>query len=237
MNSAASAPRPAHCGDVSLPLPRVADVELEGAVADTTWPPAATTALALGQNWLTEPELAFRPGSVGLATTERALLVFAELTDEHIHTTVKGDHEPIYERGDVFEIFLQSFGAEAYFEFQIAPNGHRLQLHYPWIGAVRANGIERYIRRDRLFDVAVRVDPANARWRIAVRVPVGPLLPRRSRDRGAEWRAAFCRYDYDAAGQFCLSSTAALTRPDFHRIGEWSRVSVADGFPEIQLGP
>ena len=233
MNPTALNPPPAAPGESPLVVPRGPDVDLARAVeaAADHWPPVPVACLELRQAWLPQSEPALRPGRVSLAATECALLVFAELTDDCIHTLATADHEPLWERGDVFEIFLQSFGAEQYFELQIAPSGHRLHLHYPWIGAMRANGIAPYIQCDRAIEFTARVEPARARWRVAARIPIAPLMPRHPRSDGAEWRAAFCRYDYDAAGQFFLSSTAALTRPDFHRIGEWSLLSIPGGFP------
>ncbi len=233
MSPTAPAPPQAAPGESPLVVPRGPDVDLVRAVeaAAGNWPPLPVARLDFRQAWLSQPEAALRPGHVGLTATADALLVFAELTDDCIQTLATTDHEPLWERGDVFEVFLQSFGAEPYFELQIAPSGHRLHLHYPRIGAVKANGIAPYIRRERGIDLAVRVEPAQARWRVAARIPLAPLLPRTPGSSGAEWRAAFCRYDYDAAGQFCLSSTAALTLPDFHRIGEWSRLSIPGGFP------
>jgi len=212
-------------------LPRVPDVELERALHAAHWPPVPGAALALQQTWLPKPEAVFQAGTAWLAATNDALLVFAELRGRDARTTATADHEHLWERGDVFEIYLQSFGGEAYFEFQIAPNGRLLQLHYPWIDVPRHEGIDRYIRRDRLLEALVRVDPDAGCWRVAARLPIAPLLPTRPKASGAEWRVALCRYDYGADGKFCLSSTAPLTRPDFHRIGEWSRISVGGGVP------
>ncbi|MES2693358.1 MAG: carbohydrate-binding family 9-like protein [Verrucomicrobiota bacterium] len=228
---------PPASGTTPLRLPRVADVDLARAVEGAEWPPVSAATLPLRQNWLPQTEPAFLPGTVALAASEQALLVFADLTDESIQTTATADQEPLWERGDVFEIFLQSYGAELYLEFQIAPNGRRLHLLYPGLGFSRSAGLEPYIRRDRSIDFALKLDPANSRWRIAARIPMAPLVPARPRLNGQEWRMAFCRYDYDAAGQFCLSSTAPLTKPSFHRIGEWSRITIPGGFPDSTLAP
>lgn len=222
----AASPRLEHL----LTLPRVPEPDLPAVLQAAHWPPVPGAALALQQAWLPKPEAAFQTGTTWLAASSHALLFFAELSGSGARTSAVADHELLCDRGDVFEIFLQSFGGEAYFEFQIAPNGRLLQLHYPWIGASRHEGIERYIRRDRLIEFALHFSPETARWRVAARVPVAPLLPSHPRTSGAEWRLACCRYDYRADGKFCLSSTAALTRPDFHRIGEWARVSVPGGF-------
>ncbi len=230
MTSPATAPQSASSGDAVLSLPRVAEIDPRRALESADWPPVATAPLELRQNWLPQREPAFRPGTIGLAATASALLVFAELTDEHIHTRAVADHEYLWELGDVFEIFLQPLDGDVYFEFEIAPNGRVLQLGYPHVGAARTTGIEPFIRLDRLIDFAVRAEPSQQRWRIAASIPVATLLPARAPTRGAEWRIACSRYDFDAQQRFTLSSTAALTQPNFHRVGEWSRVSVGGGF-------
>ncbi|MEO6246312.1 MAG: hypothetical protein ABIQ12_12835 [Opitutaceae bacterium] len=218
------------CSAWSLTVPRVAEIDLAAALSLPGWPPTAAATLALHQGWSPKAEAEFRAGQVWLAATRDALLVFAELSGLPRGTTATADHERLWERGDVFEIFLQAFDAGEYFEFQIAPNGCLLQLHYPEAGAPRNAGIERYVRRDRLLDAAQAINLGANYWRLAVRVPTGPLLREQLRISGAEWRVAFCRYDYRDDGRFDLSSTAALTRADFHRIGEWSRASVPGGF-------
>lgn len=230
MSSAAPALAASSRTDPWLALPRVPELTLAATLDAAHWPPAPGAAVALQQAWLPKPEVAFQSGTVWLAATSTALVIFAELNGCGGRTSATVDHERLWERGDVFEIFLQSFGGEAYFEFQIAPNGRLLQLHYPSIGIDRRAGLDSYIRRDRLIEFTLRVVPETSRWRVAARLPVAPLLPSHPKTAGADWRIACCRYDYAADGKYCLSSTAALTRPDFHRIGEWSRVSVPGGF-------
>ena len=211
-------------------VPRVSELDLSRALESPRWPPCAAAAFVLQQRWLPEPDAAFRPGTAWFAATSDALLVFAHLIDDDIRTSAQSDHEPLWELGDAFELFVQPFGAGAYFEFQIAPNGCVLQLHYPHVGAPRQEGVARYVRRERLIEAAVRTDVAAGWWRVALRLPVQNLLGGSPRRRGDEWRIAACRYDYDATGRATISSTAALTRPDFHRIGEWPRAIVSGGF-------
>lgn len=224
-------------GEAAFSIPRVAEIDLPPTLVTPHWPPCRARALALEQSWRPMPEPLFQPTTVWLAASAEAFLIFAELTDREARTSAAADHERIWERGDAFEIFIQSFGGDAYFEFQIAPNGHLLQLHYPTRCAPRQQGIDRYIRRDQLIEANVHVDARSGRWRVAARLPVAPLLPSRAFGGGAEWRMAFCRYDYEPDGRFCLSSSARLTRPDFHRIGEWSRISAPGGFAPASLRP
>lgn len=222
---------PAHDQAERFVLPRVSETELARGLDAPHWPACPARPIVLQQCWLPMPQRAFQPGTVWLAATEDALLVFARLTGSAARTAATADNQWLWELGDVFEIFVQSYGGDGYFEFQIAPNGRLLQLHYPSAGAPRHEGLARYLRSDRLLEFATHHDAAAREWRIAARLPIAHLLPARTLAGAAEWRLACCRYDYAADGSFVLSSTAPLSRPDFHRIGEWSRLSIPGGFP------
>lgn len=214
-------------------LPRVSTRELAQGIDAPEWPACAARPIVLQQCWLPMPQRTFQPGTVWLAATGDALLIFAKLTGSSARTTATVDNQWLWELGDVFEIFVQSYGGDSYFEFQIAPNGRLLQLHYPSACAPRQDGVSQYLRSDRLIEFASHHEAKTQEWRIAVRLPVSNLLPPRKVAEGAEWRMACCRYDYAADGSFVLSSTAHLSRPDFHRIGEWSRISIPGGFPPL----
>lgn len=212
-------------------LPRVSDTELARGIDAPQWPLCPARPIVLQQCWLPMPQRTFQPGTVWLAATDDALLVFAKLTGSDARTTATENNQWLWELGDVFEIFVQSYGGDAYFEFQIAPNGRLLQLHYPSASASRQNGLHPYLRSDRLIEFVSHHDATTREWRVAARIPISNILPPRKIAEGAEWRMACCRYDYGTDGSFVLSSTAQLSRPDFHRIGEWSRISIPGGFP------
>lgn len=236
MNALAPAPAPVTetppARRLPAPLvPRVDDTCLETLMQASVWPALPKTlGFQLGQSWLPNREAAFRPGAVWLAATDNALLVCADLTDDCVRTFARADNQPIWDLGDAFEFFLQPAGCASYFEFQIAPNGCLLQLRYPRDGDPRKYGIESYIVHTRRL-IDFQVAPRRNGWRVALRLPVAPLLAFSLEPLGENWRLAFCRYDYDIAGRFTLSSSAPLTRPDFHRQQEWSPVHVPGGFP------
>lgn len=188
--------------------------------------------LALGQAWLPRPNPALQIGTARISVAQDALVAVATLADTHVVTSATDDHQLFWELGDVFEIFLQAVGRDDYFEFQISPRGHVLQLHYPHRHADRTQGIATYIQRERLIDHTARIDAPARRWHAAARIPLcrlvsipsSPALP-------VEWQVACCRYDYDAAGTFTFSSTAPLSRPDFHRIAEWTHITLSPDLP------
>jgi hypothetical protein len=211
-------------------VPRVAETPMDALLDATPWSSAASElAFDFGQSWLDAPEPGLSPGTASLAASGDALLIRADLVDTCVRTFAQADHEPLWDLGDVFEVFLQPFGYEGYFEFEISPRGHLLQLRYPRSSSPREHGIQDYIVRARRL-VDFRVSGREGGWRVALRVPVAPLLAFSADRRGEGWRVAFCRYDYDANGDHRLSSTAPLTRPDFHRMHEWHVVRVPGGF-------
>lgn len=210
-------------------LPRIGPVRAEDILGEGAWPPPGA-AFEMGQSWLADREAGFRPGTVWVSASPGALVVAAELSDDHIATAAADDYQRLWELGDVFEILIRPSGAEGYFEFQVAPNGRIIQLRYPRPGLPLRLGIDAYLWRERCIETAVRVESEARRWRVAVTLPVESLLAGSPGNSGEFWEAAFCRYDYDRDGRFVLASTAALRAPSFHRIDEWSRVAVPGGF-------
>ena len=58
-----------------------------------------------------------------------------------------------------------------------------------------------------------------AQWHSALRTTGGPP------DAGEKWKFALCRYDYSVAHETPeLSSSAPLTRPDFHRYEDYGEL-------------
>ena len=181
-----------------------------------------TLSLPFRQAWLPTPEPDFRPGTVLLALDGDTLVVTAVLSDDYITTTTTADQQFLWERGDVFELFLQAHGQPDYHEFQYSPGGHRLQLHYPHATADRTRGLAAYLRPALIGEHAVRVDPSE-RWQVALRLPLSPLLPP-DVPCPRMWSLAACRYDYHRDGTFTLASTARLALPEFHRGADWTRI-------------
>ncbi len=173
------------------------------------------------------PEPAFKVSTAWLAAGPACFLVLAELPDTYIATKAVRDWDPLWDLGDVFEVFMKPSWGHAYFETQFAPNGCLLHLRYPKVGARRDRGIRQYIQLDHSIRAAVRIEPQAERWLVAAALPMEPMLAHGPARLPDNWRVAFCRYDYDAAGGFCLSSSASLSEPSFHRVDEWTRVTVA----------
>ena len=187
-------------------------------------PPAGAAAFPFGQAWRSPPEPAFQPATAWLAATPDAFHVWATLSDAHPRTNARETHARLWDLGDVFEIFLQRIGDEAYHEFHVAPNGRLLQLRFPRGDWPRTGDIAPYIRRDALIDAHVQLNPTAGTWHVRAAIPFRALTSDPAR--GSSWRVCFARYDYDDAGVPCCSASAPLTQLDFHRRHEWTTISL-----------
>lgn len=183
-------------------------------------------ALPLRQAWLPRSEENFRAGTVRLGRRETALLCFAHLEDRSIFGEATGDHQRLWELGDVFEIFLRDPARPEYLELHVTPFGHRLQLRYPSAQAfaeLRKKGDPlSCLVREPVFDFSVR--PVVSGWEVFSRVPLAAISPGPIR----ELLVSFSRYDYGSKSEPpVLSSTSPHTVCDFHRQDEWTRFSPA----------
>jgi hypothetical protein len=172
-----------------------------------------TLFFSFAQSWLPEPEPGFHPGSVELTRSTEFLHLHAELKQPFVTTRATANQQRLWELGDVLELFVQRIGAQDYREYQIAPNGIMLALHYPNQAAVSAvrNGerqMEEYLC-DFPIEGSAIVTPDG--WNATLCIPVSdtPL------------RINCGRYDCSFASAPVVSSTAPLNKRDFHRLEEW----------------
>ncbi len=184
------------------------------------------------QGWRDSPEEGFRAGRVELAWCHDRLWLHAVLEDDDIHTSAVADDQRFWERGDVLEIFVRRLPEAAYREFQVTPNGHRLQLAYPGAEEYRALAaagpydLDPFITRGRDFDFFVRVESALGRWRVLAAVPgMATGMAAGESLAGELWRLSVSRYDYARGNRApVLSSTSAFSRPAFHDQSAWKTV-------------
>lgn len=141
------------------------------------------------------------------------------------HNQARRLNERTWELGDVFELFLQLPGKDAYLEIHVTPENQRLQLAWP------ADGLERvFAKKSSLCDFMV-VSPHWVEshvlldsdwWFTQVTIPVEHLgidsFPPHQSIRGT-----VCRYHYVTPVPV-LSSTAPLQQPFFHRRGDWPAI-------------
>lgn len=172
-----------------------------------------TLPFSFAQPWLTEPEPGFHPGSVEITRNTASLHLRAELSQPLVSTKATASQQRLWELGDVLEFFVQQIGSDDYYEYQIAPNGMMLALHYPDQKAVSAvrNGerqMEEYLCDLPLKGKAI-VAPDG--WSASLSVPAS----------GEQFRVNCGRYDYSLGSAPVVSSIAPLSKRDFHRLEEW----------------
>lgn len=172
------------------------------------------------QSWLPSPEENFRPGTARISWESGLLQLNAELTDVEVITTATSHQQRLWEHGDVVELFVRSVGARDYFEYQIAPNGFTLSVHYPdisYVSAVRGGYLqmEDFITSAPLEAKAMKT---KGGWNVLLTVPI----PAHFGDRIA---VSCCRYDAGVGRGPVISSTSPHTVCDFHRPQEWREIT------------
>lgn len=181
-----------------------------------------------GQAWEPRETPDFSPASVKLGWNDAGLLAEAVLEDADIFSNATADNQRLWLLGDVFEIFLRDSRVETYYEFHVAPNGHRLQLRFESqaiITQLREGKLqlESLMKSDPLFDFDVKVEAG--RWKVRTLLPFNKLYPDLPPGRGQEWIISFSRYDYTRGKDDPVySSTSPHAQPNYHRQHEWRPV-------------
>lgn len=130
---------------------------------------------------------------------------------------------------DVFELFFKpATNRAAYYEFQVSANNTGLELFLPSRGA---GGYMRFAKLSKLgMKSAVKrrgtlnkVDDKDGGWTVEGAIPWSGFDATGGRPKpGAVWKFTLCRYDYSwTLEQPELTSSAPLTRSDFHRYEDY----------------
>jgi hypothetical protein len=155
----------------------------------------------------------------------------AEMEDTDLYADIKERNGQIW-YNDVFEMFFKPrMDQLAYFEFQVNAANTPLELFFPSRGS---GGYRRFAPLTKLgLESAVTLQGTlnnyldkDTGWTVEGRIPLSAFeLASGPPSAGARWRFALCRYDYSAAfDQPELTSTAPLTRPDFHRYEDYGEL-------------
>ena len=180
-----------------------------------------TLSLTLTQSWLPEPEIGFLPGTASVWWEDGELHLRADLTDESVSTSATAHGQKLWELGDVVELFLQRGGESGYREYQVAPNGFTLALHYPDITCVKAVRSGSRHMEEFLTDgiPGAKVTKSVQGWSVSLTVPLHASP-------GELFRVSCCRYDQIPGGPPVISSTSPHPVRDFHRPQDWAELRV-----------
>lgn len=199
-------------------------------IADGDFEAAAKTLSAapwtMEQAWRESPEDGLRRATVRLGWAPDAIWVLADLPDDHIESQSTAHRQPMWELGDVFEIFIGRSRSPLYLELHASPNNHR--LHLRWTTEDMALVRSKKKQADDLqqdpadFQSWVRRMASGKGWQVLARLPASLWPDARAFRAGQKFALSFSRYDCGPGGQpKILSSTSPHRELNFHRRHEW----------------
>jgi hypothetical protein len=162
---------------------------------------------------------------------DKHLYFGADMDDSDLFADVKEHNGRTWEN-DVFELFFKPSREKlTYYEFQVNPLNTRLELFLPSRGS---GGYRRFGPTTKFgMESAVQLrgtlnewQDQDKGWTVEGRIPWSAFQASGGRpEAGARWRFALCRFDYSAEFERPeLSSTAALTQPEFHRYEDYGEL-------------
>ena len=170
--------------------------------------------------------------SAKLLWDEKYFYFTADMEDYDLYADVTEQNGMCW-LNDVFEIFLKPVvNKQAYYEFQVNAVNTRLEMFLPSRGA---GGYKRFAPISKLgMESAVRLrgtlnkfDDKDGGWTVEGRIPWTVFQATGGKPQpGAKWKFALCRFDYSwTLEQPEQTSTAPLTRPDFHRYEDYGELT------------
>ena len=163
------------------------------------------------------------------------LYFFAELEDHDLFADIT-EHDGQTWNNDVFEIFLKpSREANGYYEFQVNAAGTEMDMFLPdqqsgGFNALKANNDFHWKTQVRRKGTLNERDDRDQSWSVEGRIPWLDFMPTGGRPGLDEvWQMALCRYDYTLGQKPELSSSAPLTKLNFHRYEDYATIRFASG--------
>ncbi len=200
-------------------------IYVDGRGDEAAWA-GALTIVSFAVWWEPEPTAPGGETRARLLCAVDGIFFLAEMDDLHLRSSSQRDDDLLW-LGDVFELFFKpSADVPAYYEFQVNPANAHLDLYLPRRAA------DAYARwrgqRDFAWRTAARATEDG--WIVEGWIPWDDFAPSGGRPSpGDLWRFALCRYDYGESGTAPrLTSSARLSRADFHRHGEWQTLRFAN---------
>ena len=204
-------------------------ITIDGRADEPAWKHAQTIDhFQIG--WLTGDARKPRTSTRAKLLWDRDYLYFyAEMEDHDLVATIT-EHQGRIWTGDVFELFFKpATDKKPYYEFEVNPANATLELFFP---ARDAGGYDKFKDTTHIeLKSAVQLHGTlnhpgdrDDGWSVEGRIPWRDLAPTGGRPNpGDQWRFALCRYDYSSDGREPeQSSSAPLTKPNFHRYEDYS---------------
>jgi hypothetical protein len=204
-------------------------IRIDGRIDDPSWADAQELT---GFSVFWEKKAGETHTSAKLMWDDEYLYFTAEMEDYDLYADVT-ERNGMTWLNDVFELFFKpTANKPAYYEFQVNAANTPMELFLPSRGA---GGYKRFAATSKLgLESAVKRrgtlnnhTDKDGGWTVEGRIPWtgftatgGKPLP------GAKWKFALCRYDYSAYLEYPeLTSSAPLSRPDFHRYEDYGELT------------
>jgi hypothetical protein len=162
---------------------------------------------------------------------DKYLYFAAEMEDTDLYADIK-EHNGMCWLNDVFELFFKPAEDKvAYYEFQVNAANTQLEMFLPSRGA---GGYGRFHHGRLGIESAVVLkgtlnewQDKDTGWTVEGRIPwTGFQATGGKPNAGDKWRFALCRYDYSVGfDRTETSSSAPLTRPDFHHYEDYGQLT------------
>ncbi len=184
------------------------------------------------------PELGAKPLAPTMARLlwdDRFLYVAVTMEDRDIYAAVK-KHDGMTWHDDVAEVFLKpSEHSNVYHEFHCTPLGTTLDL---MIARRGAGHFDRWWPWESGFQAKASVQGTVNEWRdrdkgwiVEMAIPLAAFKDAAPKVQlGDRWRFAVCRYNYSVhmPGGLERTSSAPLTKMDFHRYEDFDEIEFAE---------
>ncbi len=170
-----------------------------------------------------------RPSESGIAyvgSTKEGLSFYVYMQDSDIFSRVKAEDETMWMLGDVVEFFVKPGNHRSdYWEIHITPNDFMMDIDIP----SRASYMDGTVPWEQVLAPSThatkRVAVMDDKWAVELCIPWTAFRLEGPPPRGTVWQFAVCRYNYTGDLEDPEhSSTAHLTRVDFHRYEQYTKL-------------
>jgi hypothetical protein len=185
--------------------------------------------------WRNPPSPARTKTQARLLWDDEALYFFADMEDSDLYADVV-EQDGVTWDNDVFELFFKPRDdRRAYYEFQVTPKNTRFDCFIPsrggghvrrWMKLHEFRWETKPVLRGTLNDESDR----DEGWSVEGKIPWTDFRHTGGRPgAGDVWKFALCRYDYSVDfDEPDLSTTAPLTRVDFHQHEAYGKLTFSD---------
>lgn len=209
-------------------------ITVDGQADEPAWK-AAEEITSFRVPWAKPPKAALTKTKARLLWDDEAMYFFAEMEDGDLFADVEAQDGVTWEN-DVFELFFKPREVEKpYYEFQVTPKNTHFDCCI-LTGTVK--DVQRWMKEHEFGwttkpmlrgTLNERTDKDQG-WSVEGKIPWNDFRHTKDKPKpGDVWRFALCRYDYSREWEAPdLSTTAPLTRVDYHQTEAYGRLTFSE---------